>query len=471
MEEVIKEKSQHEKIKDLKTDYDLILVGGGIANISLALNLANTSTNILLIELGKDIRQRKCPKEKIGKCANCNPCAITAGFSGAGCFSDCKLTYSDEVGGTLVEYIGKDKFNELLGKADDMFIKYGAKENLVNGGEYADKLAYNCQRYGMKLIKGGVRHLGTDGSYNVMLKIREELEKAPNINILCNTKVTDIDFNKQLVYTNQLAFSYKKLSIAVGRSGSQWLRDICKKYDIKMINSSVDIGVRVECPRSVTDDVTNHLYEFKIVNYSSSDNKVRTFCVNPGGYVVQENYDDCVCVNGHSLSDNKCMNTNFALLVSCNFTDPFNEPIRYGKSICKLSNMLADGKVMVQRLIDLKNKKRSTKSRISRLSIEPTLRDAEPGDLRYVFPANVIDSIIETLDNLNNVMPGINGVNTILYSPEVKFYSSKIAVNNNLQNEQFENVYFIGDSSGVTHGIMQSVMSGIYVAEKIKEDK
>lgn len=456
----------------MNNKYDVILVGGGIANISLALNLINTDIKVLLIELGKDIKNRTCPKEKAGKCVNCNPCAITSGFSGAGCFSDCKLTYSSEVGGTLIEYVGKSKFDELLNKADKMFLDHGAKEPLVNGGDYADKLAYDCQRYGMKLIKGSVRHLGTDGSYYVMLNIRDKIEEAPNIDVLCNTEVIDINFKDQVVYTDRKDlpyFEYDQISIAVGRSGSGWLRQVCKNNGIKVLNSSVDIGVRVECPRSITDEVTDHLYEFKIVNYSSSDNKVRTFCVNPGGYVVQENYDDCVCVNGHSLSDNKCLNTNFALLVSCNFTDPFNEPIKYGKSICKLSNMLSDGKVMVQRLVDLKNKKRSTKSRISRLSIEPTLKDAEPGDLRYVLPANVLDSIVETLDNLNNVMPGMNGVNTILYSPEVKFYSSKVELNSNLQNDKFDNVYFIGDSSGVTHGIMQSVMSGIYVSEDLKE--
>lgn len=452
----------------LREKYDVILVGGGIANISLALQLVNLPITVLLIELGNDIKSRSCPKDKVGRCIGCNPCAITSGFSGAGCFSDCKLTYSSEVGGTLIEYVGEDKFDELLNEADKMFLDYGAKEALITGGDFADKLAYKCQRYGMKLIKGSIRHLGTDGSYDVMLNIRNAIDSASNIDVLCNTEVLDVNFDGHKVITKKGDFKYSQLSIAVGRSGSGWLRNICAENDIKMCNSSVDIGVRVECPRAVTDQVTDHLYEFKIINYSSSDNKVRTFCVNPGGYVVQETYDDCVCVNGHSLSDNKCLNTNFALLVSCNFTDPFNEPIRYGKSICKLSNMLADGKVMVQRLVDLKNKKRSTASRVSRLSIEPTLKDAEPGDLRYVFPANVIDSIVETLDNLNNVMPGINGVNTILYSPEVKFYSSKIELNNKLQNSKFDNVYFIGDSSGVTHGIMQSVMSGIYVAEDLK---
>ena len=227
--------------------------------------------------------------------------------------------------------------------------------------------------------------------------------------------------------------------------------------------------MRLECPRSITDFATDKLYEFKIINYSSAGNKVRTFCVNPGGYVVQENYDNCVCVNGHSLSDNKTSNTNFALLVSLNFTKPFNEPIKYATSICQLTNMLADGKVMVQRLTDLKNKKRSTATKMQRLTIEPTLKDAEPGDLRYALPYNVIDALLETIDNLNNVFPGINGSNTLLYAPEVKFYSSKIERNNRLQSNVCDDIYFIGDSSGITHGIMQSVMSGLYVAKQIKE--
>lgn len=453
--------------KNTSTKYDIILVGGGIANISLALQLVNKNISVLIIESGRDLYNRRCPKDLFGRCVGCKPCNITSGFSGAGCFSDCKLTYSEEVGGELVNYVGKEKFADLLTKADQMFLAYGAKEPLVNGGDYADKLAYECLKYGMKLVKGPVRHLGTDGSYEVMMNIRECIKNSSNIDVLCDTEVIDINFQNKVIYTENNTFISDYICIAVGRSGSDWLRKVCVLNDIKMLNSSVDIGVRVECPRSITDEITDHLYEFKIINYSSSDNKVRTFCVNPGGYVVQENYDDCVCVNGHSLSDNKCLNTNFALLVSCNFTDPFDEPIKYGKSVCKLSNMLADGRPMVQRLVDLKNKKRSTKSRIARLSISPTLTDAEPGDLRYVFPANVLDSIIETLDNLNNVMPGINGVNTILYSPEVKFYSSKINLNNNLQNDKYNDIYFIGDSSGVTHGIMQSAMSGIYVAENL----
>ena len=472
---------------EIKTHYDIVLVGGGIANIALALKLKNTKYKIAIFEKGHAIQNRSCPKSKTSVCVNCKPsCQITTGFAGAGCFSDTKLTYSSEVGGTLIDYIGKEEFNRLLIEADKMFKDNGATADFVYDEEFANNFQYECSKYGLHLIKSAVKHLGTDGSLKVMSNIYNELQNAENIDVFCDTNVAHVDFDEKFInveppqkeksfFTVPYRVRYDYISIAVGRYGSRWLRYYCINNGIKLQNTSVDIGVRIECPRSVTDEVTKNLYEFKIVNYSSSENKVRTFCINPGGYVVQENYDvdsgQIACVNGHSLSDNKSLNTNFALLVSCNFTDPFNEPIAYGQSICKLANMLADGKPMVQRLIDLKNRKRSTKERMKRLSIAPTLENAQPGDLRYVLPANIIDSIIETLDNLNNVIPGINGKDTIIYAPEVKFYSSKIDLNNKLQNDKYNNAYFIGDSSGVTHGIMQSAMSGIYVAEQImKED-
>ena len=464
----------------MKSKYDVVLVGGGIANIALALKLINTEYSVAIFERGHDIYHRSCPKAQHGVCVNCRPsCQITTGFAGAGCFSDTKLTYSSEVGGTLIEYIGKDEFNKLLIEVDQMFKDNGASADFVFDEEFANKLQYECSKYGLHLTKSAVKHLGTDGSYEVMKNIWDLLEAAPNIDVFCDTSVEHVDFENNYIRVltdNKNMFSnqqvkYKYLSIAVGRYGAEWLRSLCNYNNIKLENTSVDIGVRVECPRAVLDEVTNGLYEFKISNYSSSGNKVRTFCVNPGGYVVQENYDveggQIKCVNGHSLSDNKSMTSNFALLVSCNFKDPFNEPIRYAQSICQLANMLADNKPMVQRLVDLKDHKRTNKDRIKRLSIEPTLKNAQPGDLRYVLPANIIDSIIETLDNLNNVIPGINGRDTILYAPEVKFYSSKIDLNEKLQNDKFDNVFFIGDSSGVTHGIIQSAMSGIYVANQI----
>lgn len=450
--------------------YDLILVGCGIANIMCALECLKKKPdmNILMLEKGNSITKRSCPKAKVGRCINCKPCQITTGFAGAGCFSDSKLTFSSEVGGTLIDYIGDTKFDELIAKVDSVFTEYGGDENVHYNEEYANSLQYECSKYGMKLVKSKIRHLGTDGSYKVMLNMYDKLMSHSNVTILCNTEVVDVNLDEKIVYTTNGTYAGKHISIAVGRYGSEWLRGVCMKNGIKLINGEVDVGVRVEVPNAVTDDVTKNLYEFKMINYSDSDNKVRSFCVNPGGFVTQENYDNGIaCVNGHSYLDKKSLNTNFALLVSSHFTDPFNEPIKYGQRVCEIVNMLADGKPMVQRLIDLKNKKRTTKDRLARLSITPTLKDAEPGDLRYALPANILDSIVQTLDNMANVIPNINGKNTILYAPEVKFYSSKIELNKNLQCDKFEDVYFLGDSSGVTHGIIQSAMSGVYAAQQI----
>lgn len=452
--------------------YNLILVGCGIANIVCALECLrmNPNMSILMLEKGNDITRRSCPKATAGKCVDCKPaCQITTGFAGAGCFSDSKLTFSSEVGGKLVDYIGDDKFDELLAKVDDVFTEYGGDTTMHYNEEYANHLQYECSKYGMKLIKSKIRHLGTDGSYNVMLNIYRHITSYPNVNIKCNTDVIDVDLTNKFVYTKTGdCYCGENISIAVGRYGAEWLRGLCVRNDINLINSEVDIGVRVEVPNAVTDDITQNLYEFKMINYSDSDNKVRSFCVNPGGFVTQENYDNGIaCVNGHSYLDKKSQNTNFALLVSSHFTDPFNEPIKYGQRVCEVVNMLADGKPMVQRLVDLKNKKRTTRERLARLSMTPTLKDAEPGDLRYALPANILDSIVQTLDNMANVIPNINGKNTVLYAPEVKFYSSKIDLNNKLQCNEFENIYFLGDSSGVTHGIIQSAMSGAYAAENI----
>lgn len=456
-------------------NYDVIFVGSGIANIMSALKILQSKPNakILMLEKGNELSKRICPKEKTGECVNCKNCYLF-GWGGAGTFSDSKLTYSPEVGGTLIDYIGEDLFNEYLDEADSIFTRFGGNTEFSLNEDYANKLSYECSKYGLKLIKGKVRHLGTDGSQQVMENIYRYLLTYPNLEIICNATVTDINFEEKIVfYTKNEQLEYiegKSIVVGVGRSGSDWLNDLCKKKDINLLNTFIDIGVRVECPASVTDEVTKELYEFKILNFSET-NKVRSFCVNPNGYVTQETYDDgIVCVNGHSYLNKHSENTNFALLVSCRFTEPFNEPIKFGKTLCSYINMLTNGKVMVQRLVDLKAKKRSTKDRMKRLSITPTLKDAEPGDLRYALPSNVLDSIIQTLDNISNVIPNLNGPNTILYAPEVKFYSSLIDVNSKLQVEKYPDIYFIGDSSGITHGIMQSSISGLYVADDIIEN-
>lgn len=457
---------------------DVVLVGGGIANIMCALKLIGTNKKVLLIEQGNDIYHRKCPKLTTGKCANCKNCSITTGFGGAGFFSDCKLTYSSDVGGDVADYIGKDNFNRLLNDVSDTFTEFGAREEYVYNEEFANSFQYECSKYGLRLTKYPVRHLGTDGAYDVMKNIYDTLEAAENITVVCNVKDVTIDFKDKIVgfskANGHFAYEADYISIAVGRSGSEWLSNLCKANGIKVSAGLVDLGVRVECPRAITDKVTDNLYDFKVSYNSSTGCNCRTFCVNPGGHVVSEVYADdhtsaIKCVNGHSFAENESPSTNFAILVSCLFTEPFNQPIEYAKRVCSLVNMLADDKPMVQRLVDLQANKRTNDERLKRVIFDPTLTGVSPGDLRYAYPSKIIDSILEFLDKLDNVIPGISspGNSTILYGPECKFSSAKLELNNKLQNDKYPNVYFAGDSAGISRGIMQAAVAGMFIAEDI----
>lgn len=460
-----------------KMNYDLICVGGGIANLALAYTYKkeNIQKTVAIIEKGNKIANRICPKTKTGYCLNCKPCRITTGFGGAGCFSDCKLTYSEEVGGSLINYVGKEKFNELQNSARNFFSDLGASTPSYFNEKYFERFSKQCEDSSLHLVKSEVQHLGTEGSYELMLELYARLEQM-GVDIICNTAVTEIDFKRHNIFVNNEVgltnhYHYEKVSIAVGRYGSEWLSNICKKNDIELEENTVDIGVRVEVPKYVLEPVASNLYEMKIVNQISDHSSVRTFCVNPGGFVVQENYDEVQCVNGHSFFNTKSDNSNFALLYSIRFTEPFNDPIEYGKSICKLANMLGGGHILVQRLGDLINNKRTNSKRLAENKVVPTLKDAIGGDLRFVLPSKAVDAIIDTLRKLDKVMPEIWDSDTLIYAPEVKFYSSKIKLNDKLQvkNKGMEDVYFLGDSSGVTHGIIQSCMSGIYTAENISK--
>lgn len=449
--------------------YDVILVGGGPANLFAAIKLLKEKEDLklLILEKGNTIDKRTCPKTlKANKCMHCNPCGISTGIGGAGAFSDGKLTLSSDIGGWLKDYIG-DEIDDLIKETDDIYLEFGGNPIINYDEDFANELEYKCTKYGMKLIKTKIRHLGTDGSAEIMQKIYDKILSYNGAEILTKTPVIDIDFNNKIVYTENFEVHGDNIIIGVGRNGSDWLRNICKKNNIETLNNEVDVGVRVEVPRAITDAITDKLYEFKIINYSSSDNKVRTFCVNPGGIVSQENYDDnLACVNGHSYLNKKTNNTNFALLVSSKFTEPFNEPIKYGKSIARQANMLTGGNIMVQRLKDLKQHKRTDKNKIKKISITPTLKDAVPGDLEHVFTHKILNSILETIEKLDNIFPGINGENTLLYGVEVKFYSSKVKVNNNLETSA-KDVYVIGDGAGITRGLIQSSASGLYVAKQI----
>ncbi len=458
--------------------YQVLVIGSGPSGIFTTLELLKYDKNmkILMLDEGRNIKVRKCPKSKTNNCVNCNPCNISSGFGGAGAFSDGKLSLSKDVGGWLEDYIGEEKLTNLIEYVDNEYLNYGGNKEVSYNKEFAEEMEYECSKYGLKFVKCPVRHLGTEKSQEIMEKMYDYIVSFPNVTVLDLAKVTDVKIQDD-EYTVYFEYKNKKETVisenivfAVGRSGSEWLNELCKKLKIETNNKQVDIGVRVELPRAITDKLTNLLYEFKIYNTSKiTENVVRTFCMNPGGFVSQENYDDNLAVvNGHSYHDIKSNLTNFALLVSCKFTSPFNEPVLYGKYIARLANMLTGGHIMVQRLRDLKAGRRSTKSRIDKLSYKPTLTDAVPGDLSFVLPSRILDALLDTFDALENICPGISGNETILYGVEVKFYSSNVVVDNNLMTK-YEGIYAIGDGAGVTRGLMQASVSGVVVARNIIE--
>lgn len=460
-------------------NYDLICVGAGIANLALAYKVLKNdpSKKVLILEKGPKITTRICPKTKVGYCVNCKPCRITTGFGGAGCFSDCKLTYSEEVGGTLIQYTGKERFKELQNEAYIFFRNLGADAPIYSNDEYFKKLEAECEKNSLYLVESKVQHLGTEGSYELMCELYRRLENM-GCQINCDCSVKWIDFGAKTVTVEpegkpqkQFFVNYDKLSIAVGRYGSEWLSELCEMQRIPMEQNSVDVGVRVEVPKEILDPVTDNLYEMKIINQLTEHSSVRTFCVNPSGFVVEEGYDSVKCVNGHSFAGTKSENSNFALLHSIRFTEPFNSPLEYGQSICKLANKLGGNKILVQRLGDIKTNKRTNEHRLKNNTVIPTLKDAIGGDLQYVLPSKTLNAIVDTLKKLDRVIPGLFANDTLIYAPEVKFYSSKIKLNSSLQVSGMDNVYFLGDSSGVTHGIIQACMSGLYIADILGETK
>jgi uncharacterized FAD-dependent dehydrogenase len=455
----------------MEKKYDVIIIGAGPAGIFAALELTkqDKEINILIIDKGRSIEKRNCPMRITGKCVNCSPCAIVCGWGGAGAFSDGKLTLTTEFGGVLDEYIGKTQLQSLIDYIDDIYLEFGGPSE-VHGDitPEVENIMKKAAAADLKFIPARIRHLGTDNCFNILRDMENFLREKIEVKTMCPVKKLIVEDNiiRGVETEEGEVYNAKYVVVCPGREGSHWFSDEVSRLKLSVSTNPVDIGVRVECPAIVMKDITDAVYESKLIYYTKSfDDKVRTFCMNPYGEVVVENYDGLRTVNGHSYANKKSENTNFALLVSKNFTKPFDSPIEYGKYIASLANMLGDG-VMVQRLGDLLEGRRTTEERLKRGLIEPTLKDATPGDLSLVLPYRFLMDIIEMLQGLDKIVPGIYSKHTLLYGVEVKFYSMRLKLTNSLETE-VGNMFAAGDGAGVTRGLAQASVSGVMIAREI----
>ncbi|MDR1048850.1 MAG: FAD-dependent oxidoreductase [Synergistaceae bacterium] len=454
--------------------YDVIVVGAGPAGVFAASEFVARGKKILIVDKGKLIRERRCPivSGEAKSCVNCASCATVSGWGGAGAASDGKLTLTTGFGGNLEEYIGRPALLSMIERVDEAFLRFGADPHSYEAsGELARDTIRQGALAGLRVLPARIRHIGTDASREVLGSMYEDL--APKCDIRMNQAVEDILIEDGSAvgvrFEDGSEARSRSVLAAPGREGAPWLEKIIGKLKLPIASMPVDIGVRVEVPDSVCETLTREFYEVKcLYNTPTFDDRCRTFCMNPSGFVVHE-YNQArriVTVNGHSLKNKKSGNTNFAVLVTKNFTQPFNDPIGYATHIARLANMLAGGGLLIQRLADLKGGRRSTRSRIDRGMVEPTA-PAQPGDLSLVLPHRYVLDIVEFLDGLNRVMPGVNHGDTLLYGVEIKLYSLRLELEKDLSVPSIENLWMAGDGAGVSRGIVQAAASGIVAARAI----
>ena len=478
--------------------YDVVIVGAGPAGIFAAMEFfapqgtgakEGKPPSVLVIEKGRDIDRRVCPmKTKEISCAACALCGLLSGWGGAGAFSDGKLSLSPEVAGYLKEYIGQEMLLEMIDYVDKIYVRFGAPaEYYGHEGDELDNISREAARNGLLFVRSRIRHIGTDKAKGVLSRMRRHV--AGKVDVLFESEVEQIltgpgekipagsgEARREVSRAASRVMGIRLATgeeieagfviVAPGREGSKWLETEVKRIKLHTINNPVDIGVRVEVPAPVMEPLTRATYEPKLIFYSKAfDDKVRTFCVNPYGEVVKEYLKGIWTVNGHSYSSRRTPNTNFALLVSTTFTEPFHEPVSYGRHIARLANFLGQG-VIVQRLGDLQSGRRPTPERIGRGTVMPTLKDSTPGDLSFVIPYRYLSDIMEMMDALDKLAPGINSRQTLLYGVEVKFYSMKPRLNSSLESE-IENLFAVGDGAGVSRGLVQSSASGVIAAREI----
>ena len=455
--------------------YDIGIIGGGISGIMCAYELIKhkPDLDICIFERGSSILNRSCPltEDKAERCLKCPTCAIMEGFGGCGSFSDGKYNFTTEFGGWLNEYISSDKVMNLIEYMDSILVDFGATtKRYSTRTPKARELRKVAMQNDLHLLQAEVKHLGTENNLKLMTTLFNHLKDK--VDVRHHTEILDISFenSKYVLDTAKEQFSSDYLIGAVGRVGSEWFTEQCKKLKINLTNNQIDLGVRVELPYEIFSHITDEVYEAKLHYHTKKYNDlVKTFCMNPRGHVVTENTIGVMTVNGHSYSDEslKSENTNFALLVCSTFTSPFNEPIKYGKYIATLSNMLGDG-VIVQRFGDLVKGRRTNEKRMKKSFTIPTLQSANAGDLGLALPKRYLDNIIEMLYSLDNIARGTANYDTLLYGVEVKFYSARPELDNKLET-RYPNFYAIGDGAGITRSLSQAAASGIYVARNILE--
>ena len=476
----------------MRDSYDIIVVGMGPCSVFMAYEMTKLNINkkVLLIEQGKRVENRICPIEKTGKCVKCKPfCNITSGFSGAGAFSDGKLSlYNEEdddiyVGGDLHRYIGVEETKELIDYTDKIYLNFGADPKLegIKYKEEVKKIKGKAKKEDITLIDIPIRHLGTEKAHELYKKIEDYLEENKNIDLLFETRVDDLIIEEDTVKgvkvkdsnskdENAVEIRANKVVMAVGRKGANWLSDMCRKYKIKTEAGVVDIGVRYELSDDVMKDINMYMYEGKFIGRPGPfKDKVRTFCQNPSGFVSAEVYDNNLSlVNGHSYKDKKSHNTNLAILVSHKFKDPFNKPIEYGRNVAKNLNELGNGNILVQRLGDIYRGKRTWEKDLEFNKVEPTLKSAVAGDITYALGYRTMTDILQFIRQMDKVIEGFANPENLLYAPEIKFYSNKVRVDGNFETS-IKNLYSIGDGGGMTRGLMMASCSGVQIARNFSK--
>ncbi len=459
---------------------DVVIIGAGPAGIFTALEMIKKGTekSIVIVEKGQPVEKRHCPKDKTKQCVNCKPyCHITTGFSGAGAFSDGKLSLCYEVGGDLPSLIGEDLAQETINYTDGIYLEFGADTHIegISNSQEVKEIRMRAIQAGLKLVDCPIRHMGTEKAQSIYYAIEQFLVKK-GVELIFGYECYDIILEdgtcKGVHLKNtkgeQMTIEADSTVIATGRRGADWLEKICAEYDIAHQPGTVDIGVRVEVRNEIIEKVNEVLYESKLIGYPGPfKNKVRTFCQNPGGFVSQENYDnDLAVVNGHSYKDLKSNNTNLAILVSHNFSYPFNQPIEYAKKVGELTNMLGAGHILVQRFGDILDGKRTWEKELSQSNVKPTLPDAVAGDITAAMPYRAMMNIINFIKAMDHVVPGFASTETLLYSPELKFYSNRVKMDADF-NTNVKGLHCLGDSSGWTRGLMMASVMGVLMGRKL----